>query len=339
MILFSWRTKITKARVDMNVSDTLIDGYGRTVNYARISVTDRCNFRCVYCMPAQGVQPVSHSEILRYEDIEFLGHVMFSLGVKKFRFTGGEPLVRRGFLQFLKRFREFLPHAQIALTTNGSLLSLYAGELAQIGLDSLNVSLDTIDAAKFARITRIGALSDVLSGISAAKAAGIAKIKLNAVLMRDTVEGAAELLSFARREGLLLRFIELMPLEKSFASASEYVSARTVMDGLCGGRWEELPRSEGSTGPAKYYRNCETGDVVGVIAAMTGNICETCGRLRVSSQGRLRTCLFEQDGVDLSGLIRARDAEGLAREIISAVRKKPERRAQGAAIHMSEIGG
>ena len=151
----------------------LKDSYGRRLNYLRISVTDRCNYRCLYCMPSEGVECVSHADILRYEDIKFLCRVFRGLGVEKFRFTGGEPLVRRGLVPFLKELREEMPDVKIALTTNASLLVNFARGLAEAGIDSLNVSLDTVDAQKFAQVTRLGSIEDVFAGIAAAKARGV----------------------------------------------------------------------------------------------------------------------------------------------------------------------
>ena len=194
----------------------LRDDYGRKLNYVRISVTDRCNYRCAYCMPPEGVKCLSHADILRYEDIKFLCRVFAGMGVGKFRFTGGEPLVRKGLVPFLKELHGELPGIKTALTTNASLLDEYSAQLAEAGIHSLNISLDTLDPEKFARITRIGTIDKVFAGIRAAKSAGIGNIKLNAVLIRDFNDHEiAEMLAFARREGLLLRLIEFMPLQDS----------------------------------------------------------------------------------------------------------------------------
>ena len=192
----------------------LVDGFGRRLNYVRISVTDRCNFRCTYCMPEEGVKCLSHRDILRYEDIAFLCGAFAELGVGKFRFTGGEPLVRKGLVPFLQSLHAEMPHIKTALTTNASLLEEYAEGLARAGLHSLNISLDTLDPEKFRKITRIGDIERVYAGIRAAKRAGLANIKLNTVLIRGFNDGEVErLLEFAEEHGLLLRLIEFMPLE------------------------------------------------------------------------------------------------------------------------------
>ena len=216
----------------------LVDGFGRRLNYVRISVTDRCNFRCTYCMPEEGVACLSHRDILRYEDIAFLCKAFADLGVGKFRFTGGEPLVRKGLVPFLQEFHREMPHIKTALTTNGSLLEEYAGELSRAGLHSLNISLDTLDPEKFRQITRIGDIGRVLAGIDAARRAGLKNIKLNAVLIRGFNDGEVErLLEFAEEHGLLLRLIEFMPHEDDVWTKDAFISGEEILSMLPGGRW------------------------------------------------------------------------------------------------------
>lgn len=321
----------------------LIDSYGRKLSYARISVTDRCNFRCSYCMPADGVPCVEHSDILRYEDISFLCSLFWELGVRKFRFTGGEPLVRRGLVPFLAQLRAELPEMILALTTNASMLDRYAEELARIKLDSLNVSLDTLDPRKFAAITRVGSLDQVINGIRAAVGAGIKNIKLNAVLIRGFNDGEiGDLLSFAKREGMLLRLIECMPLDDGVWSDENFISAGDILKVLPDSEaWRPEKALDKEAGPARYYVNDKSGDSVGVIEAVSNHFCDSCNRLRVLATGYLRLCLFGDVEISLREKIVERDRTGLRDLIISGVKEKP--RCWSEVINckrrMSHIGG
>lgn len=322
----------------------LEDDYGRTLNYVRISVTDRCNYRCTYCMPAEGVKCLSHADILRYEDILFLCGVFNELGVSKFRFTGGEPLVRKGLVPFLKELKHELPSVKTALTTNASLLEPYAAELADGGIDSLNISLDTLDPVKFAQITRIGSLENVLNGIAAAKRAGISKIKLNAVLIRGFNDHEiGSLLAFARRNDLMLRLIEFMPLEDSVWDKNAFISGEEILKMLPGGEaWVKKSKPASTEdGPAQYYHNKQTGDNIGIITAVSNHFCKSCNRLRVSAEGSLRTCLFNPLETELKELIVKRDSAALKAQIIESVRQKPRcwNDINTGKLHMSGIGG
>ena len=321
----------------------LRDDYGRRLNYVRISVTDRCNYRCAYCMPPEGVKCLSHEDILRYEDIKFLCRVFTGLGVAKFRFTGGEPLVRKGLVPFLKELHRELPEIKTALTTNASLLGEYAEQLAEAGIHSLNISLDTLDPEKFARITRIGTIDGVFTGIRAAKAAGIKNVKLNAVLIRDfNDQEIAELLAFSRREGLLLRLIEFMPLQDSVWDKNSFISGEEILAMLPGGdAWKRETKSSGDDGPAQYYYNEKTGDVIGIITAVSNHFCKNCNRLRVSAEGNLRTCLFNPNETALKELIQQRDTAALRDAILRSVREKPRcwNDINTGNLQMSGIGG
>ena len=321
----------------------LIDDFGRHLNYVRISVTDRCNFRCTYCMPAGGVECLDHSQILRYEEILQLCRVFHELGVRKFRFTGGEPLVRKGLVPFLKELKVQLPDVKTALTTNASLLSQYAEELAAAGLHSLNVSLDTLDPEKFRQITRIGYIETVLAGIRAAQKAGLKNIKLNTVLMKGfNDDEVPSLLKFARAEGLRLRLIEFMPLEDGVWSKDAFISGeevlRTLPDGGC---WRPLAAEadKDGLGPAQYYLNENSGDVIGVITAVSNHFCSSCNRLRVSARGDLRTCLFSPSEIPLRSFIP--QPEELRKAILEAIKSKPKcwNDIRNGRLHMSGIGG
>lgn len=321
----------------------LADDYGRLLRYVRISVTDRCNFRCSYCMPAEGVECIEHGRILRYEDISFLAGVFWELGVRKFRFTGGEPLVRKGLVPFLGRLRADFPLMKLALTTNASLLAPYAEELARVGLHSLNISLDTLDPEKFAEITRAGSLSAVLEGIRSAVKAGIKNIKLNAVLIKGFNDGEISgLLDFAKREGLLLRLIEFMPLDESVWSKENFVSAGEIIRMLPDSEgWKAQNNSGAEDGPARYYVNERSGRAIGVIEAVSNHFCGACNRLRVSASGGLRACLFGEEEIQLRDKITERDKEGLAALILEGVKKKPRCRGdiENGKQRMSRIGG
>lgn len=321
----------------------LIDDYGRRLNYVRISVTDRCNFRCTYCMPAEGVKCLDHSQILRYEEILKLCRAFHELGVRKFRFTGGEPLVRKGIVPFLGELKKALPDAKTALTTNASLLSRYAEELAASGIHSLNISLDTLDPDKFREVTRIGELDTVLEGIQAAHRAGIKAIKLNAVLVRgfnDTEVRA--LLDYARENGLRLRLIEFMPLEDGVWDKSRFISGDEILRMLPGGdAWKPIKTEadRDGMGPAQYFLNEKTGDVIGIITAVSNHFCKDCNRLRVSASGNLRTCLFSPTETPLRELIDR--PEELKHLILTTIKTKPRcwNDIRSGHQHMSGIGG
>ena len=323
--------------------DELHDAFGRRLNYVRISVTDRCNFRCRYCMPPEGVKCLSHSDILRYEDIKFLCGVLSEMGVGKFRFTGGEPLVRKGLVPFLKDLRNEMPSVKITLTTNASLLDEYASGLAESGIDSLNISLDTLDPAKFAEVTRIGSLEKVLSGIEAARSAGIENIKLNAVLVRGfNDKEIPEMLSYARKNALLLRLIEFMPLQESVWKKDSFISGEEILASLpCGEAWEKIEAIGNDDGPAQYYFNRESGDKIGIITAVSNHFCQKCNRLRISAEGKLRTCLFSNEETALKSIIQERDESALKAEIIRSAGNKPRRwkDINKGNLQMSGIGG
>ncbi|HAJ93372.1 MAG TPA: GTP 3',8-cyclase MoaA [Synergistaceae bacterium] len=323
--------------------DRLTDDFGRDLNYVRISVTDRCNYRCKYCMPAEGVEFLEHSEIMRYEEISFLCRVLWELGVRKVRFTGGEPLVRRGLVSFLKELNKEFPEMKTALTTNASLLGQYAEDLVQANLHSLNISLDTLDPVKFADVTRLGNIDDVISGIRAAVRAGIKNIKLNTVLIRGFNDGEiGSLMAFAKREKVLLRLIEFMPLEDDVWNEDAFISGEDILKMLPeGDLWKaEKPHSD-QAGPAKYYRNEKTGDSIGIITAVSNHFCKYCNRLRVSATGKLRTCLFAPEEIPMRPLILNEDSEGLKTLILDSIKNKPRcwSDVRAGHQHMSGIGG
>ncbi|MDO9544182.1 MAG: GTP 3',8-cyclase MoaA [Synergistaceae bacterium] len=323
--------------------DRLIDDFGRNLNYVRISVTDRCNYRCKYCMPAEGVEFLEPSEIMRYEEISFLCRVLWELGVRKVRFTGGEPLVRRDLVSFLKELNGEFPEMKTALTTNGSMLGQYAEELAEANLHSLNISLDTLDPVKFADVTRLGNIENVISGIRAAVRAGIRNIKLNTVLIRGFNDGEiGDLMAFAKREKVLLRLIEFMPLEDDVWNEDAFISGEEILKMLPeGDSWQAEKPDSAQAGPAKYYRNEKTGDSIGIITAVSNHFCKYCNRLRVSATGKLRTCLFAPVEIPMRPLILNEDSEGLKELILDSIKNKPRcwSDVRAGHQHMSGIGG
>lgn len=321
----------------------LTDRYLRSINYVRISITDRCNLRCRYCMPEDGVPLLDHKDILSYEEIFFLCEVLRGLGVRKIRFTGGEPLVRRGFLDFLSSLKEALPNLKIALTTNGVLLLEQAERIAKIGISGLNVSLDTLNPYRFRYITRNGDLTRVLDGMALARKAGLRSIKVNTVIIRHfNDDEIPDLLDFCAKNDYLLRLIEFMPMDEKLWQKDSYIPAQEILDSIsCGGIWIPYATEEEITGPARYYQNPQSGQRIGIISAVSSHFCSLCNRIRVSASGGLRACLFAKAETNLRELLAARDKNGLVKTIVEAVTSKPrcwEDVASGE-LHMSQIGG
>jgi len=322
----------------------LTDRFGRRLNYIRISVTDRCNLRCLYCMPAEGIEWIPHDRILSYEEIRFLAEILKSLGVEKVRFTGGEPLVRKGFIKFLESLKKSVQDMRIVLTTNGTLLAHFIDELSVSGISGVNVSLDTLDENLFRTITRVGELKDVKEGIRLLAQRTEIPIKINTVLMKGVNDGEiGSLLEFAQDNRAVLRLIEFMPLDDSVWKEDLFIAASEIFERLPEPEmWEQTDNSaDHSAGPARYYRNLSTGQRLGIIEAVTHHFCSNCNRLRVSATGVIRPCLFSEGGIDLKPALRSGDREEVVSRIFKAVERKPEsyRGVQRGATHMSRIGG
>lgn len=327
------------------------DSFGRILDYVRISVTDRCNFRCVYCMPEEGVEWIPHERILTYEDILFLCDALVSMGVKRIRFTGGEPFVRKGFVSFLEEVRRTFPELRLAVTTNGSLLAEWAEKIALLGLDSLNVSLDTLDEDKFRRTTKTDKLCSVIKGIDSVLLAKGPPLKINAVIMRGfNDDEIPALLRFASERGALMRLIEFMPLDGDVWSAGQFVSAGDMLNMLPDRPlWRSLPGRPGdSCGPSRYYENEKTGQRIGIISAVSDHFCGYCNRLRISSVGEVLPCLFSSSGYSLREALKNRDRDGTRHIILKAAASKPRggeislpgtEGRTGEERHMSRIGG
>lgn len=305
----------------------LTDRFGRTVNYVRLSVTDRCDFRCVYCM-AEEMTFLPREQVLSLEEIARVAKAFVSLGTEKIRLTGGEPLVRNGILELVKEIGTF-GLRDFAMTTNGSQLPTMAEPLRQAGLKRLNISLDSLDPDKFHRITRTGKLSRVLDGIDAAKEAGFEGIKLNTVVMKGgNDEEVPGLIEFARRKGIDITFIEEMPLgEISEHDRGEALCTSDEVRQIIEQTHELIPTPEDSGGPARYFRMPDSATKVGFISPHSHNFCSTCNRVRLTVEGRLLLCLGNEHSMDLRRVLRGNpdNDEKLREAIISAMDLKPER--------------
>ena len=317
----------TLAHLMSSPPDRLIDTFGRSHNNLRISVTDRCNIRCVYCMPEQ-VEFLPRTALLSFEEIERFVRIAVTLGIDKVRLTGGEPLVRRNIPALVEKLAAIGGLKDIGLTTNGILLAPMARALRDAGLERINVSLDTMDAAKFQRLTRRTGFEQVIEGILAAKDAGFDPVKVNAVAMRGVTEDdVIPLALFARKHGLELRFIEYMPLDAGHRWEREKVLfAADILEILTQGIGPLVPSADQNPlAPALDYEYTDGGGRVGMIASISRPFCMSCNRIRLTSDGKLRNCLFSLEETDVRGLLRggAADAE-IAKSIRDSVASKWE---------------
>lgn len=323
----------------------MIDGCGRTIDYLRISVTDRCNLRCRYCMPQGAVSSVPRGEVLTLEEIARVAIVMARMGLRKVRLTGGEPLVRRNVTVLLRQLHETEGIRELALTTNGVLLKPLLPELTDCGLNAVNISLDTLDADVYRRITGSDALKAVLEGLYAAYDRGL-RVKLNCVPCRELNPGAPlRLAGIARERAIDVRFIELMPIGQGRLFTG--VPSEEILDQLSRAFGAARPLPYRGEGPARYYAFDGFQGRIGFISPMTHRFCADCNRLRLTSEGWLKLCLYYRDGIDLRTLLRsgASDAE-LTQAIAKALANKPRQHGfgQGDAPaterhRMNEIGG
>lgn len=330
---------------------SLVDQFQRRITYLRLSVTDRCDLRCTYCMPERQTF-LPRAEVLTLDELHRLALGFIDRGVTKLRLTGGEPLVRRDIMKLFRRLSRHLATGdlkELTLTTNGSLLSRYADELADCGVKRINVSIDTLDPAKFREITRRGDLDVVLKGVEAAQKAGIA-IKLNAVALKGVNDGEVfDLVKFAHGRGMDMTFIEVMPLgEIEGERFDQYWPLSEVRAKLS--EQFTLEGTDYSTGgPARYYTSKETGGRIGFITPLTHNFCESCNRVRVTCTGTLYMCLGQEDAADLREPLRASPTDEKLHEAIeAAIRRKPKghdfiidrtTKQPAVARHMSVTGG
>ena len=333
----------------MNGNRQLVDAFGRVHTDLRISVTDRCNIRCTYCMPAAGVAFRGHDVIMSFEEIERFARVAAGLGIRDVRLTGGEPLVRKGICGLVKLLAAIPGIDDLAMTTNGILLPEMANKLKEAGLDRLNISLDTVDREKFQRISRRDELPRVLEGIEAARQAGFHKTKLNALAIRGQAEeDVVPLAMFARERDLELRFIEFMPLDGDDRWSDDRVLSGTEILKMLTqaiGPMEPLHEAD-SHAPATRYRFIDGGPSVGVINSVSQSFCAACSRLRLTSEGKIRNCLFATEEWNARELLRRGGTdEQLAELLCQAVAAKKEEHGTDNGLFakpnrtMHQIGG
>ncbi|MFZ0788008.1 MAG: GTP 3',8-cyclase MoaA [Chromatiaceae bacterium] len=312
------------------IPERLVDRFARHITYVRLSVTDRCDLRCVYCM-AEDMRFLPRSQLLTLEEVARLGRCFSGLGVVKLRVTGGEPLVRRNILWLLERLGELPGINDLGLTTNGSQLARYAADLAAAGVTRLNVSLDTLKPERFRAITRLGELARTLAGIDAALGAGFRRIKINSVILRGrNHDEVADLVAYALDRGMDISFIEEMPLGGvgEHDRAETYYPSDQIRRDLAA-RFELIPTTESTGGPSRYYRIASgiarEGSRIGFISPRSHNFCGDCNRVRVTAEGRLLPCLGQEHSADLRQALRANpgDDDAVKRAIAAAIAIKP----------------
>lgn len=332
------------------------DNYGRRIDYLRISLTDRCNLRCIYCMPEEGVPFKSHEDMLRIEEIADFARRAAQSGIRRVRLTGGEPLVRKGVVDLIREINEIPEIEDISLTTNGILLPKMAADLRDAGLTRVNISLDTLDPVQFSYVTRLGKIEDVFAGIDAALEYGFDPVKINAVAVRGLDQDFFGFAKLSLDRPLHVRFIEYMPVgessgctgagwtEEDIIPASEIIE-RINEGAIAAGIGALEPLSDedlpSGAGPAIYYRLPAAKGTVGFISAMSNHFCDSCNRLRLTADGKLRPCLFSDKEIDVMGPIRADDEEAVDRAIKEAIGIKPDEHHEerGTQRRMSQIGG
>ncbi len=330
----------------------LIDPFNRPITYLRVSVTDRCDFRCVYCM-SENMTFLPKKELLTLEELERVSGAFIDLGVKKLRITGGEPLVRRDIMKYFEAMGRRLGKGldELTLTTNGSQLRRFAKQLADIGVKRVNISLDTLDEKKFADITRWGRFSQVMDGVDAAQEAGLA-VKINAVALKGVNDDEiVKMVDWSHARGMDITFIEVMPMGDigNENRLDQYYSLNVVRRDI-GTKHSLTPLPLNTGGPARYMRSEETGGRIGFITPLVHNFCESCNRVRITCTGEIYMCLGQEDVADLRGPLRAHptDSAPLEAAIRAAIERKPKghdfdysrQRADGQmSRHMSHTGG
>jgi cyclic pyranopterin phosphate synthase len=328
-----------------------MDPFGRAITYLRVSVTDRCDFRCVYCM-SEDMAFLPKRDLLTLEELDRICSVFVGHGVRKLRITGGEPLVRRDIMKLFGSLSRHLDSGaldELTVTTNGSQLARYAAELAACGVRRINVSIDTLDPDKFRRITRWGDLTKVLHGLDAAQAAGL-KVKINAVALKGVNEDEIEtLLTWAHGRGMDLTLIEVMPLGEIDGQRIDQFLPLSLVRARLAARYTLEDLDDRTGGPARYVRVRETGGRLGFITPMTHNFCESCNRVRLTCTGQLFMCLGQEDAADLRAPVRVSDGnERLEQAIAEAISRKPkghdfiidrQHRRPAVGRHMSMTGG
>lgn len=342
------------------------DQFGRNIDYLRISLTDRCNLRCVYCMPEEGVENRSHDEILTFEEIVRAVEVAARLGIRHVRFTGGEPLVRKGICELIAACKHIEGIDDVALTTNGILLPQFATELKAAGLSRVNISLDSLDAETYRAITRCGNLEDALAGVQAALDTGFDPVKINTVVIRSLHQNLAAFARLSVDQPLHVRFIEYMPLGSSCAShiapwsEDEVIGLPEMLDALTcackqAGLGAPVPLETGNAGhtseqqdsipvgwgPARYWKLPGAAGTIGFITSVSDHFCNSCNRLRLTADGKLRLCLFSDTEIDLREALRTGTADEVETLFKAALSQKPEshQARTGTLREMVQVGG
>jgi cyclic pyranopterin phosphate synthase len=324
----------------------LTDSLGRNINYLRLSTTDRCNMRCFYCMPVEGIVKQEHESVLSYEELQLIAETAVALGIEKIRITGGEPLVRAGIIGFLGKLAAIPGLRHLALTTNGLLLPELAADLYKAGVQRLNVSLDSLNSPTFSQITRGGDLDRVLAGLDAAERAGFPPPKINCVVMRGVND--TEVLDFADRtltHGNSIRFIEYMPAVREDGWQRYSISGEEILERIVGRYSLEQVDKGPFAGPSRDFRIPGARGSIGVITAVSGHFCSKCNRIRVTATGQAKGCLFADAKSDLIPWLRPPDREGLATVLKEIVATKPERHSisddgySHKNFMMSQVGG
>lgn len=316
------------------------------IDYLRMSITDRCNLRCVYCMPADGVKSLAHDDILSYEELDMFARAAVGAGIRRIRLTGGEPLVRKGAVEMVRMLSTMEPAPRISLTTNGILLGRYASDLKEAGLTRVNISLDTLDPEVYASITRVGRLDEALAGLNRAIEVGLEPVKVNVVVLKGLNDDPEAFARLTNEMPVHVRFIEYMPYFGE--SSSWFVPGDVTRERIERiGRLEEAQGPEG-WGPASYCKLAGAPGTIGFISPVSCHFCPSCNRLRLSAEGRMRTCLFDNNGVDVRRELRNGADIPRLREIIEGELERKGREghqkpgpAHGGRVgdHMSRIGG
>ncbi|MEW7994524.1 MAG: GTP 3',8-cyclase MoaA [gamma proteobacterium symbiont of Clathrolucina costata] len=312
---------------EQQTQSSLVDRFNRRINYLRISVTDRCDLRCIYCM-SEDMEFVPRSQLLTLEELFRVGKSFVEMGVRKIRITGGEPLTRRGVMQLFESLGELDGLDDLTLTTNGTLLHRYAKTLQRAGVTRVNISLDSLQEARFRKITRIGDIRRTLTGIDAALEAGFQRVKINSVILKNrNHDEIPALVSFAEKRGMDISFIEEMPLGETgdHDRAELYYSSQQVLQDLQP-HYDLIATTDTTGGPARYYRINDSNTRVGFISPHSHNFCDHCNRVRLTAEGRLLLCLGQEHSMDLRRVVRANplDDEPLRQAIIDAMKIKPK---------------
>ena len=348
--------RLADGRADFDNEVYMKDGHGRVIDYLRISLTDKCNFRCIYCMPEEGVCQMGHDEILHIEEIEAITRVATRIGIRSVRLTGGEPLVRKGVVDLVRALNEMEGIDNISMTTNGVLLPDMAADLKQAGLSRVNISLDTLDAEQFKFITRVGKIESTLKGINAALDAGFNPVKINAVTVRSLNQDYLGFAKLSIDRPLHVRFIEYMPVGESTGSDGsgwgkadvvpseellETINERAVAEGLPKLVAIDGDRAPLGWGPARYFEFPGAQGTVGFISPLSRHFCGQCNRLRLTADGKLRPCLFSDREIDVRSALRESGEDAVYECFLKALDLKPDEHHDkiGTERKMSQIGG